>query len=213
MLIFGTRARTVPGPQIQTLCPACGRGEHRTFGLLRYVHLFWIPVFPISRKPGTECTHCRHTRIGPEVAPEIAPLLKAELFPFRRMLIYCVGFFLLLGLAGTGFSVNAEQQRQEKAWLQAPQVNDYYVIQLAALFPEKVFDNPYAILRVQQVEDDTLALTIATSSYALWTTAKKVIREGRASGTDYWSATLLRFDRATLQRMHQQSQIKAVMRR
>ncbi|UOG73007.1 hypothetical protein MTX78_12815 [Hymenobacter tibetensis] len=63
LFFFGTgntRVATVPLPGLA--CVHCGTTDSLTSTVFsRYVHLFWIPAFPIGKTSVTVCAHCKQT--------------------------------------------------------------------------------------------------------------------------------------------------------
>jgi hypothetical protein len=50
MNIYGTKGKMIRGEVLESLnCPSCGNKTHRSFGVLRYFHLYEFRCFP-SRK-------------------------------------------------------------------------------------------------------------------------------------------------------------------
>ncbi|WP_109299924.1 zinc-ribbon domain-containing protein [Aquimarina sp. AU474] len=61
MIIFGTGSSTIQPQKLNTGdCPYC-KTENSMWvqGYKKYVHIFWIPFFPIGKKVYTVCEHCK----------------------------------------------------------------------------------------------------------------------------------------------------------
>lgn len=59
LFLFGQRDRNVGIIETDDSCPHCERGS-LSFILTRgYVHLFWIPLFPLGRAAYVVCDHCK----------------------------------------------------------------------------------------------------------------------------------------------------------
>jgi len=60
MIIFGTRSKVLNGSTATTDCNHCSSIETvRLSFVLRYFHIFWIPMFPISKTGISQCSHCK----------------------------------------------------------------------------------------------------------------------------------------------------------
>ncbi|MDO7845054.1 hypothetical protein Q5H92_01705 [Hymenobacter sp. M29] len=61
LFLFGTRNATIATAPLPGLaCANCHTPEALTCAVFsRYVHLFWIPAFPISKTSITVCQHCK----------------------------------------------------------------------------------------------------------------------------------------------------------
>ena len=79
MIFFGSRGKTISGEIVEGIqCPHCEKEEFITFGIMRYFHLYWIPMFLTSRVAGIECTHCKKTLIGKEIPKELSQNVKIK---------------------------------------------------------------------------------------------------------------------------------------
>ncbi len=61
MIIFGTSSSTIAPQKLDNgICPHCGTQNNMWVqGYKKYVHVFWIPFFPIGKKVYTVCGHCK----------------------------------------------------------------------------------------------------------------------------------------------------------
>lgn len=53
------------------MCAACGHTEQAIHIFQRYVHIFWIPVFPINQVRVLECKGCEKVTPKKEFGPEL----------------------------------------------------------------------------------------------------------------------------------------------
>ncbi len=62
MIIYGTRATKIHTEETTAKCDYCKDKRRHLFTFFsKYVHVFWIPLFPVSKKGVSECTHCKST--------------------------------------------------------------------------------------------------------------------------------------------------------
>lgn len=60
-IIFGRKSSVVKDELvIEDRCSHCEQERKSVFGLVKYVHLFWIPVFAYKKELITICHHCKH---------------------------------------------------------------------------------------------------------------------------------------------------------
>ncbi|WP_103071192.1 zinc-ribbon domain-containing protein [Aquimarina sediminis] len=61
MIIFGTSSSTIHPKQLREGdCPYCKTENNMWIqGYRKYVHVFWIPFFPIGKKVYSVCGHCK----------------------------------------------------------------------------------------------------------------------------------------------------------
>ena len=61
-LLFGTRASEAVLAMVVFACEYCGTtAAQRVFERVNKITLFFVPLFPVSRKYFVECSHCRRT--------------------------------------------------------------------------------------------------------------------------------------------------------
>lgn len=87
MNIYGTKGKMIRGEVLESLnCPSCGNKTHRSFGVLRYFHLYGISVFPITKKVGIECINCRWTLLDRQIPENIRREISETIFERKRLL-------------------------------------------------------------------------------------------------------------------------------
>ena len=132
MIIFGRRNspyKRIQQPHIE--CPDCKtKGSTVITVFSKYVHVFWIPMFPYGKIIGSQCHHCgrsmdsEHLTIEtPEhVRADFAAILKSTKYPFKHFIavivIPCVIIY------GTATYIHLE--KLEKEYINSPLTNDVY---------------------------------------------------------------------------------------
>ncbi len=105
MIIWGFKKRIYDQTFSGTAeCPSCRQRDFRVQGVLRYVHLFWIPLFSFSKKLTAECLKCGSVSGKKELNDAGYSEIRKELFPLKRTLGKNFGIltaalvFILFGL-------------------------------------------------------------------------------------------------------------------
>jgi hypothetical protein len=213
MIVFGTRGKAVPGPRKQgVVCPSCGKEEHATYGVLRYFHVFWIPVFPTTRQAMMECLHCKKVLRGKEVPERVRRDVAAKVFTRGRMVPMFSGLILIAILAIPVSLAQQENARREAAWLQAPAVGDCYVVKLAAIGQKPNPKYPYGVLRATRVGGASLQLELGAYAYTGAAGAEKAIRSGEIGKPGYFGAAPMSLAIEDLQRLKAGGGIASVKR-
>lgn len=213
MIVFGTRGKVVPGSRKQgVVCPSCGKEEHTTYGVLRYFHIFWIPVFPTLRQPMLECAHCRKVLAGKEIPERTRREIAEAVFTSGRMLPMFTGLALALALLAFGAVQASVEAQRADGFLAAPAVGDLYVVKLARFAEGTEPRYPYGLLRVAAVRGAELELQLGRFGYAGASGAEKAIRSGKHREPDYFSAQPLRVPVQELPPLKAQGHIHAVKR-
>ena len=213
MIVFGTRGKVVKGPQKRGVpCASCGMDVHQTFGVLRYFHVFWIPMFPTMKQPAMECLHCKKALVGKELPERVRKDVAAMLYTKRRILPTFAGAILVGLLAIPVAYGSAQQTAREAAYLAAPAVGDCYVVRLARFVKSPDPKHPYGVLRVVNVSPNHLELRLGTFAYGQPRGADQAISRSEISRADYFMPNPITLATAELQRLKQEHVIQAVRR-
>lgn len=98
LFFFGTRSTalaTTPLPDLA--CAHCHQPETLTCTVFsRYVHLFWIPVFPIGKSSVTVCQHCKQALTLPQMPASYRGPVQA----FQQQVSTPITQYMLLVLLG-----------------------------------------------------------------------------------------------------------------
>ena len=123
IVFYGTKGKVIAGPQKQGVaCGSCGNTTQNTFGVLRYFHIFWIPLFPIKREVGTECPQCKQTLVGKEVSDTVRNSVKEAVFTAGKVLPMFTGLVILAIIFGYAGYLGTQQSKKEAAYLASPAV-------------------------------------------------------------------------------------------
>ena len=120
MIVFGTRGKVVKVRRSGASPVAPGMDVHATFGVLRYFHVFWIPMFPTMKPAGMECLHCKKSLVGKEMPERLRKELAAAVFTRRRILPMFAGVIVVALLAVPVAYGRAQQAAREDDYLKAP---------------------------------------------------------------------------------------------
>ena len=98
MIIFGSKTSNIGNFVIpNSKCEYCEKeGTQRITVFGNYVHIFWVPFFPIGRDVFAECTHCKRTLEQKEFSPKLNQQYLDNKINFKRPFWHWFG----LGLVG-----------------------------------------------------------------------------------------------------------------
>ncbi len=213
MIVFGTRGSVVKGPQKRGVpCAACGMDVHQTFGVLRYFHVFWIPMFPTMKQPAMECLHCKKTLVGKELPERVRKDVASMLFTKRRVIPTFAGAILVGLLAIPVAYGSAQQTAREAKYLEAPAVGDCYVVKLAGFVKSPDPKHPYGVLRVAKVAAESVELRLGSFAYSQARGADEAISRREIMRADYFTPSPITLTPADLQRLKQERKIQSVRR-
>lgn len=196
MIFFGSKGKTVSGHDIkESNCPNCNNRSLRSFGLLKYFHLYWIPTFVTSKKVGVECAHCKAALIDKELPPELKTEIKGSVFNLKNTLPYYSGIAVIaLLVSALMVSINKDDA-EDAAYAATPAVNDFHVVNLAKYFEtEDNTEYKYGIMRIVELDGSNAKMQISNGAYNKRTGPGSDIRNGKASDDSYYEPTMMSVD-------------------
>ena len=149
MLIYGTREAHLRTQNIPGQCPYCKTKDNLQMSVYqKYVHVFWIPFFPVTRDFTTRCSHCNQVLQENEVKQYFKDSY-IELKSQARIPIWTFTGLGLLALIITNLviSINKDNKQNEE-FVKSPQIGDIYEY--------KTKEGHYTLLKVQRIAGDTI---------------------------------------------------------
>lgn len=101
MIIFGTRSKVLNGSTASADCSHCSSTQTvRLSFVLTYFHIFWIPMFPISKKGVSQCSHCRQVLYANQMPNALKAVYQEERKKVKtpwgyRFGVILIGLFVL----------------------------------------------------------------------------------------------------------------------
>jgi len=213
MIVFGTRGKAVAGPRRQGIvCSACGKDEHATYGILRYFHVFWIPMFPTLKQPAMECLHCKKALVGKEVPERVRKDIARLVFTRGRVVPMFSGLIVAALLVVPMAYAGMQESEKEAGFLRNPAVGDSYVVKLAGIVKGADSRHPYGVLQASGVAAGRLELRVGNYGYGSASGARKAIRAGEIARPDYFGAATIALSVEDLQRLKANGTIQSVKR-
>lgn len=213
MIVFGTRGKVIRGPRRHgPACANCGQVEHATAGVLRYFHVFWIPIFPTGKVPVLECLHCKKALTGKEIPEPARRQVADAVFTRGRVLPMFTGLAVLVALVAFAGITGAERSRQEAVYLAAPAAGDVYVVKLAGFLKNADPRHPYGVVRVKSVGAGSVEAELGSFGYQSLLGAGRAIRERQIEQAGYFTDERVAIPVAELQRYKARGVIASAVR-
>ncbi|MDR6969599.1 ribosomal protein L37AE/L43A [Flavobacterium arsenatis] len=149
MIIFGTRSREIRPKQATSYdCDNCNsKGTVNFIFLAKYLHIFWIPVLPLSKKGISQCSHCKQVRYQNEMTPKMKQDCATASATAKRPITHYFGLFLI-GFLFCLIVFNIFKNSANKAeYLASPKINDVYEVKENDL---------YTLYKISEIKGDTL---------------------------------------------------------
>lgn len=99
MIIYGYKEKQFKALELsQEKCQYCDNEKQVVYLFCRYVHIYWIPFFPIKKVARMQCQHCKAVKEEKEMNAQekefINNIKKSSKFPKR----YFIGLIIILAL-------------------------------------------------------------------------------------------------------------------
>ena len=188
-IFFGSKTKVIQGQHVEgDACSSCGHNQFGTFGLMRYLHIFWIPVIPVSKKAGMQCTHCKKTLEGKELPKALSSKIKKVVFTKKNTAPMFAGviIFVLL-ITAASISVKRDDSNSDN-YVESPAVGDLYVVNFEKMIEGANTGYKYGVMRVLQVSQDGVELAISKNGYKRSSSTNKAIRNGETSKPDFFES-------------------------
>lgn len=149
MTVYGEKPFRAAYEQVPDRCPGCGTTNTTYINLYQnYFHFLFIPVFPLEKHGGSECTLC-HRAIEWFNMPVLWQHRYKDLKKKTRPKLWMFSGIGVALLILAGFIIGDRQEKQEnRKYLQSPIVGDLYEVKL-----EK---ESYVLYKVNEIIGDTI---------------------------------------------------------
>lgn len=152
MIIHGSRTRIIGAEQtIDHACTACGQSPVFGSTLQRYFHIYWVPVFPLSRKIAVQCGHCLKTEVAAK--PTNFRLAKHPLSSFAGLVLIAVFF------AAIWYSNDRDKTVLQVAKLN-PHAGDTFIMKVKGETEQELI-----LLKVVSVDEGSVNALMSKSTY------------------------------------------------
>lgn len=154
MIVYGTsdaRVHTAPLPGVP--CPGCTAPDALQLTVFsRYVHLYWVPLFPFGKPAVARCGHCQQAWEGKALPAELRAPARALQQETHAPLWHWSGVVAVAVAAFLGWAAlaGARNDRDDVAYLAQPRVGDIYTVRARA------DDANYSLLKVVAVKGPTV---------------------------------------------------------
>ncbi|NOS90324.1 MAG: zinc-ribbon domain-containing protein [Cyclobacteriaceae bacterium] len=162
MIIYGWNSKNIKQAPLENYeCSNCQQKQSVIAIFAKYVHIFWIPVFPYKKTAVIVCTNCKReteennielgTKGAIQQLKSAVPIPK-YLFSGLALILIAIGYFSFVGI---------QNGEKEKAYLSDPKTGDIYFLRRE----KETNQYNYFIMKVRKVEGDSLWLSYSSFVY------------------------------------------------
>ena len=149
MIIYGWReARLKTGNLDDGFCTNCGqKGTICYASFSKHAHVFWIPLFPFSKRKLIQCSNCNKEYHISELNPEQQQIVQESHRKSKPPLWQWLGLLLIAASLISGFINTRIENSNAKSYFESPEINDVYC------YKE---DGAYSLMYIDEITEDSI---------------------------------------------------------
>lgn len=210
MLILGIAKNVYRGTARQNkACPQCGKTKWIPIGLLKYIHVFFIPFTLHSKFATLECEGCKYLFPQNELSKEEISAINRELFSPLRLASKFLASVIILCLLAYYFLFIPVRSKQ---FFANPQVDDVYIVDLNDLEQDpQSLAARYALLRITSISEQSIEFLISNTASKSMLRIEYELSKDSAHQNAFWKpfGTIKKED---LSKMYNNDTIEKVIR-
>ena len=212
-MIFGIKEKTVQGPIMNIgACPFCDCSQFLTHGLLKYLHLYWVPMFIVSKKVGMQCTQCNQNLIHKNIPSVISNKIKNAIFNKKNTMPLFSGPIILFALViYIAIDVKLENINQTK-YINNPMIDDIYIVNLHGVDTNIDEKYNYGALRVINIFLERIEFQVSSSGHEDSSGVRADIKSKKTSEYTYYNSKPLYIAKEQLPLMKKSNAILSIKR-
>jgi hypothetical protein len=185
MIIYGTSSKDLGTRKIQgAKCSNCEATEVYVNAISRYADVFWIPIFPYSKKYFSVCKNCEQVLEKKEMSQQLKDKLEMEKHHFKTPFYLFSGLIIIALLIGYGIYASSKHDADIAENVSHLEVNNVIV------FMEK--SKEYSFAKVSEIRNDTIIINYGQYSYEGGYSApsKSEFNSKKSTVTDFYDEQL-----------------------
>lgn len=183
---FGIKSKGIYGSALSNnTCPTCNANSLSNVGILKHFHIYGLPILPVGGTSMIACGSCNYSQPF-NAAPESVRAQASGAVNFKTMMLSSWGLLIVIAVIIGAFVLTQHDNRENRAYVAAPQAGDVYIIRMSEVFPgigDSAF--PYGILQVTGVSGDTVNVKMANAGYGNLKSVNKSLRQDGAQANFY----------------------------
>lgn len=180
MIFYGTKAAHLKSERVSGVkCSHCDQQTPHNISIYgKYAYLYWIPVFPMSKKGVSECQNCKATLEPKEMSEQLRLKYDNVKRDVKTPYTHWIGTFILSILIGFVFYAGAQHEKDVVEWIANPQQGDiieykptgyYSTLKVTRVTNDSIFfaPNKYEIEKRRKVYKIDKAENYAEEAYGI----------------------------------------------
>ena len=161
MIVYGWNAKIIKQAPLESYeCSGCKQKQSDIIIAAKYIHIFWIPVFPFRKTALIVCKNCGHKSDEESIMLDSRAIKQLKsavpipkyLFSGLALIIFAISFIAYNGI---------KESEQEQAYVDDPRVGDVYLIKDR----EEPSEFNHYLMKVRDIAGDSLWVSYSSFSY------------------------------------------------
>lgn len=149
MIIYGTKKKEIENEVLMEKCPYCGHQNTVVMHVIqKYVHIFWIPLFPLRKIGATHCEFCKQVLMLKEMPPVLITAYSNLKAKSKTPVWTYTGLAILTFFIVNGKINDVQEKRRKAKIIMAPKCGDVYEV--------KLNENSYTLYKVDHIKQDSI---------------------------------------------------------
>ncbi|WP_298423573.1 hypothetical protein [uncultured Kordia sp.] len=158
MIVYGTSSKDLGTRKLQGVkSPNCESSDIYATAVVKYAHIFWIPLFPYSKKYFTTCEGTGQVLEGKEMPQKLKDKLALEKHHFKTPFYLFSGLIIIALLIGYGFYASNQHDKEMAEHVTHIEANDIMVFRKGS--------KEYSFAKVTEVKNDSIFIKLGQYSY------------------------------------------------
>jgi hypothetical protein len=151
MIIYGTRVNQLGKQMLNEKCINCDtQFSVELFVIQKFAHVFWLPLFPMSKTGISQCSHCKQVLKLNEMPDSYRNGYEALKAQTKTPVWTFSGVVVIAGLITWGVVSDKQKDARNSKLILSPQAGDVFEI--------KTKDNNYTLYKVAALMGDSVLI-------------------------------------------------------
>lgn len=206
MIIYGTGTKNLGTKRLQGVkSPYDETRDIEIIGIAKYAHIFWIPLFPYSKKVFPYCPATDTEIAKADITPKMADRIK-EAKKSMKSPVYLFAGIIIIGLLIGYLAYDDYQHDQEFA----KNITD---VKATDVLVFKNDDGTYSFGKISTVINDTIFLNFSNYVYEGGTPSEYSLEKEKKGVEDFYNEEIYFFLKPTIDSMYQAGEIYDLYRK
>ncbi|MFY0604087.1 MAG: hypothetical protein JXQ93_09060 [Flavobacteriaceae bacterium] len=205
MIIYGTGAKNFGAKKLKGVkCENCESSKMYITGYCQYAHIFWIPLFPTSKKIFTICENCEEELPKKYIPKKTMDRIKLEKSGFKTPIYLFSGLIIITMLIFYGIYSSNKHDEEVAKNIANLESKDVLVF--------KNDDDTYSFGKVEKVRNDTVFLSFSNYIFEGGSPSKYDYNREKQKVSDFYDVETYYFFQKTIDSMYSVGEIYDLFR-